>query len=106
MQLVLKFNQVVLLSFYFCRTIMMEKLAVTEITCTFELQNYPFDNQECFLIFVNKGSNGDIVQLITSLKVAYNGAPSFLNYVIENPEMLDTRGTSLKNDGNIIETCL
>ena len=86
---------------YICRKFVFGKFSVVEIDCQFELSHYPFDNQECFLIFVNKGSNGDIVQLITSLKVAYNGAPSFLNYVIENPEMLDTRGTSLKDDGNM-----
>ena len=66
----------------------MKKLIVTELTCNFELQNYPFDNQQCLLILVNIESNHDIVQLISSSKVAYNGGPSFLNYVIETPEVL------------------
>ena len=66
----------------------MKKLIVTELTCNFELQNYPFDNQQCLLILVNIESNQDIVQLISSPKVAYNGGPSFLNYVIETPEVL------------------
>ena len=69
-------------------------MVVTEVTCTFDLQNYPFDNQECFLILVNKGSNRNIVQLIPPLKVAYNGDTNFLNYIIEKPIMLDTRRPS------------
>ena len=69
----------------------MGKLVVTEVTCTFDLQNYPFDNQECFLILVNKGSNTKIVQLIPHQTVIYNGGPNFLNYIIEKPEIMDTK---------------
>ena len=69
----------------------MGKLVVTEVTCTFDLQNYPFDNQECFLILVNKGSNRKIVQLIPSPEVHYNGGPNFLNYIIGKPEIMNTK---------------
>ena len=68
------------------------KLEVIEFTCTFNLQKYPFDNQECFLVLVNKGSNHNNVQLISPLKVAYNGGQDFLNYIIEKPEIIDTTG--------------
>ena len=72
----------------------MSKLIVTELTCNFELQNYPFDNQECFLILVNTESNHEIVQLISSPRVAYNGGPNFLNYVIETPEVIKKSNTT------------
>ena len=74
------------------RTLTIFKLVVVEVTCSINLRNYPFDNQECFLILVNKGSNRNIVQLISPLKVAYNGGQDFLNYVIEKPEIIDTNG--------------
>ena len=72
----------------------MSKLIVTELTCNFELQNYPFDNQECLVILVNTVSNHDIVQLISSPTVAYNGGPNFLNYVIETPEVIKKSNTT------------
>ena len=74
----------------------MSKLIVTELTCKFELQNYPFDNQECLVILVNTESNHDIVQLISSPTVAYNGGPNsnFLNYVIETPEVIKKSNTT------------
>ena len=72
----------------------MSKLIVTELTCNFELQNYPFDNQECLVILVNTESNHDIVQLISSPIVAYSGGPNFLNYVIETPEVIKKSNTT------------
>ena len=69
------------------------------MTCTFDLQNYPFDNQECFLVFVNKGRNKKIVQLNPPPIVHYNGGPNFLNYIIEQPEILDTSGPSCIAEG-------
>ena len=80
------------------RTIKLEKLVIIEVACTFDLHHYPFDNQECFMILVNKGNNGDIVQLVPALKVYYIGDPNFLYYTMENPEMLDTRTPSCQNN--------
>ena len=77
----------------------MSKLVVIELTCTFELYNYPFDIQECYLIIGNKGSVEEIVKLIPAPKVGYSGGPTFLNYEINAPEVIDTT-ESCEDDGN------
>ena len=77
----------------------MRKLVVIELTCTFELHNYPFDNQECYLNIGNIENVEEIVKLIPAPKVGYSGGFSFLNYEIDVPELIDTT-ESCKDNGN------
>ena len=72
------------LKYFISRKLFFNKFFVVDISCTFELYYYPFDNQNCLIILVN-GNDGEEIDLVEgSLK--YSGPKNVLQYVIQEFE--------------------
>ena len=68
----------------FCRNLTFNKFFVVDISCTFELNYYPFDHQNCLIILVN-GNDGEEIELVEG-SLIYSGSKNVLQYVIEDLE--------------------
>ena len=60
------------------------KFFVVGIECTFELNYYPFDHQNCLIVLVN-GNDGEEIELVEG-NLIYSGSKNVLQYVIEGLE--------------------
>ena len=75
-----------IIDFFQCihRNLTFNKFFVVDISCTFELYYYPFDNQNCLIILVN-GNDGEEIELVEG-SLIYSGSKNVLQYVIEDLE--------------------
>ena len=53
-----KYNKVLQLVLFFCRTLLVKKRLTLKFTCSFRLELYPFDTQECLIEIINNAIGG------------------------------------------------
>ena len=62
--------------------------------CPFQLDYYPFDGQNCPIILINKGDEGENIEFIQD-KLIYLGPPTMKQYQITIP-FVSTKDNTIK----------
>ena len=63
--------------------------------CPFQLDYYPFDGQNCPIILINKGDEGENIEFIQD-RIAYLGPSTMKQYIIKKPEFVSTQDNKIK----------
>ena len=63
--------------------------------CPFQLDYYPFDGQNCPIILINKGDEGENIEFIQD-KLTYLGPSTMKQYQIGTPEFVSTKDNTIK----------
>ena len=64
------------------RHLMMYKYVIVESDCAFNLEYYPFDNQNCQITLAYQGNQGEIIKLIAE-NITYLGPTTMKQYDID-----------------------
>ena len=64
------------------RHLMMYKYVIVESDCVFDLEYYPFDNQNCQITLAYQGNQGEIIKLIAE-NITYLGPTTMKQYDID-----------------------
>ena len=64
------------------RHLMMYKYVIVESDCVFDLEYYPFDNQNCQITLAYQGNQGEIIKLIAE-NITYLGPTTMKQYEID-----------------------
>ena len=80
----------------FSSDLVFEKFFEVNFLCPFQMQNFPFDHQECEIIMESAGNERFYVKL-KALNISYNGPMNIAQYVIGDMKIGDfANGTVLK----------
>ena len=60
----------------------MNKYVIVESDCVFDLEYYPFDNQNCQITLAYQGNQGEIIKLIAE-NITYLGPTTMKQYDID-----------------------
>ena len=68
---------------------------MVDFYCPFQLDYYPFDGQNCPIILINKGDEGENIEFIQD-KLTYLGPTTMKQYQIGTPEFVSTKDNTIK----------
>ncbi len=67
--------------------LILSRVYTTGFSCVFDMNHYPFDLQECSMIFVMQGNSGNFTELIMG-RLKYKGPVDLTTYYILSYRLL------------------
>ena len=67
----------------------MTKSFTVDFICVFDMKVYPFDSQQCPVIFIMKGNSGHFVELVQGT-VSYKGPENVMQYIVQDVCFIDS----------------